>query len=215
MQSVHDQLATPYGLMLCAPPFVKTPADVMRAVVYNPGIKENAGIFHHTQGWAVMAECMLGNGDRAWEYLRASLPAAWNTRAEVRQAEPYVQAQTTYSTYSPRPGETRTSWLTGAAAWTYFSAVHYILGLRPEAGGLRLDPCIPSAWSEFSLTRRFRDRIFYITVHNPHQVCQGVQRLSIDGIPQHGSLIPLGEPGCDYKVEAWLGSPQDGPNQGA
>ena len=104
MESVRERLATPYGLVLCAPPFVRAPIDVMRAVVFNPGVKENAGIFNHTQGWAVMAECMLGHGDRAYEYYRASMPAAYNERAEVRQVEPYVQAQTTYSTYSPRPG---------------------------------------------------------------------------------------------------------------
>jgi cellobiose phosphorylase len=95
MQTVKDKLATPYGLMLSAPPFVKTPIDVMRAVVFNPGIKENAGIFNHTQGWGVMAECMLGNGDRAYEYYRAAMPAAYNNQAEIRQMEPYVQGQTT------------------------------------------------------------------------------------------------------------------------
>jgi N,N'-diacetylchitobiose phosphorylase len=62
METVHEKLATPYGLMLCAPPLVKTSIDVMRAVVFNPGIKENAGIFNHTQGWGVMAECLLGHG---------------------------------------------------------------------------------------------------------------------------------------------------------
>ncbi|MEZ4641175.1 MAG: hypothetical protein R3E31_00265 [Chloroflexota bacterium] len=136
MQTVYDKLATPYGLMLCAPPLIKTSIEVMRAVVFNPGIKENAGIFNHTQGWGVMAEWLLGNGDRAYEYYRAAMPAAYNDRAEIRQMEPYVQGQTTYSTYSPRPGNTRTSWLTGAAAWAYYSATQYILGLRPEVAGL-------------------------------------------------------------------------------
>ena len=86
MAAVQERLATPYGLMLAAPPFIKMPIDVMRAVVFNPGIKENAGIFNHTQGWGVMAECMLGNGDRAYEYYRASMPAAYNDRAEIRQS---------------------------------------------------------------------------------------------------------------------------------
>jgi cellobiose phosphorylase len=47
--------------MLSCPPFRQTSIDVMRAVVFNPGIKENAGIFNHTQGWGVMAECLTGN----------------------------------------------------------------------------------------------------------------------------------------------------------
>jgi cellobiose phosphorylase len=205
MQAVHEKLATPYGLMLAAPPFVKAPIEVMRAVVFNPGIKENAGIFNHTQGWGVMAECMLGNGDRAYEYYRAAMPAAYNTRAEVRQSEPYVQAQTTYSTFSPRAGNTRTSWLTGAAAWSYFSATQYILGIRPEPDGLRIDPCIPSAWIGFSATRRFRGRSVRIVVHNPQGVCRGVAKMTVDGKPAPGNLIPLDLPGEEHQVEVWLG----------
>ncbi len=134
METVREHLATPNGLMLCAPPFVKTPIDVMRAVVFNPGIKENAGIFNHTQGWAVMAECMLGNGDRAYKYYRASMPAAYNDLAEIRQCEPYVQAQATYSIYSPRPGNSRTTWLTGAAAWGLLQCHTVHPGPAPRGG---------------------------------------------------------------------------------
>ena len=205
MQAVDEHLATPYGLMLCAPPFVHTSIDVMRAVVFNPGVKENAGIFNHTQGWGVMAACMMGAGDQAYEYFLASMPAAYNERAELRQIEPYVQGQTTYSTYSPRAGVTRTPWLTGAAAWSYFSAAQYILGIRPEIDGLRIDPCIPSAWDGFSATRRFRQHLYHITVHNPDHICRGVTRMKIDGNEITGNLIPVDIPGAEHHVEVWLG----------
>lgn len=190
MQTVKEHLATPYGLMLCAPAFVNMPVDVMRALVFNPGIKENAGIFNHTQGWGVMAECLLGHGDQAYDYYRASMPAAYNDRAEIRQCEPYVQAQTTYSTFSPRAGNTRTSWLTGAAAWAYYSATQYILGIRPELDGLRIDPCIPSAWPGFTATRRFRGRTMQIEVKNPDGVCRGVQSLTLNDQVLPDNLIP-------------------------
>ncbi len=191
MLAVKEKLATPFGLMLAAPPFVKTSVDVMRAVVFNTGIKENAGIFNHTQGWGVMAECMLGHGDQAYEYWRASMPAAYNTRAEIRQSEPYVQAQTTYSTFSPRAGNTRTSWLTGAAAWSYFSATHFILGLVPELDGLRIDPCIPGKWDGFTVKRKFRDLSVNITVKNPKHVNKGVNQMTLNGALISGNLIPI------------------------
>lgn len=204
LETVQQRLATPYGLMLCAPPFVKTPIDVMRAVVFNPGVKENAGIFNHTQGWGVMAECLQGNGDRAYEYYRASMPAAYNDRAELRQSEPYVQGQTTYSTYSPRPGNTRTSWLTGAAAWAYYSATQYILGLRPEWDGLRVDPCIPSTWDGFKATRRFRGRMIQIEVKNPNGACHGVKSLTLNGETLPGNLIPARQLSAHNIVQAVL-----------
>jgi cellobiose phosphorylase len=205
MQSVYEHLATPYGLMLSAPPFVKTPIDVMRAVVFNPGVKENAGIFNHTQGWGVMAECLLGNGDRAYEYYRAFMPAAYNERAEVRQVEPYVQAQTTYSPYSPRAGTARTPWLTGAAAWAYYSAAQYILGLRPELEGLRIVPCIPRTWSGYKVTRRFRGHEIHIEVKNPERTCCGVKRMTLNGQPLNGNLIPADKLGEHNHVEVTLG----------
>ena len=205
MAAVQERLATPYGLMLAAPPFVKMPIDVMRAVVFNPGIKENAGIFNHTQGWGVMAECLLGNGDRAYEYYRASMPAAYNDRAEIRQSEPYVQGQTTYSIASPRPGNTRTSWLTGAAAWAYFSATQYILGLRPELGGLRLDPCIPSTWDGFKATRLFRGCTIDIEVRNPAGVCRGVKTLTLNGRVLSGTLLPADKLDDRNQVEVVMG----------
>jgi len=205
MAAVQDRLATPYGLMLATPPFVKTPIDVMRAVVFNPGIKENSGIFNHTQGWGVMAECMLGNGDRAYEYYRASMPAAYNDRAEIRQSEPYVQGQTTYSVFSPRAGNTRTSWLTGAAAWAYFSATQHILGLRPELDGLRIDPCIPSSWEGFRATRRFRNRTIDIEVRNPAGVCRGVKSLTLNGTALPGTLLPAAKLDEQNLAEVVLG----------
>jgi N,N'-diacetylchitobiose phosphorylase len=205
MEIVRERLATPYGLMLCAPPFVKTPVDVMRAVVFNAGIKENAGIFNHTQGWGVMAECMLGHGDRAYEYYRASMPAAYNDRAEIRQIEPYVQGQTTYSIYSPRAGNARTAWLTGAAAWAYFSATQYILGLRPKLDGLRIDPCIPSTWEGFKATRLFRDHTIRIEVKNPHGVCRGVKSLTLNGETLAGNLVPADRLRTDNLVIVVLG----------
>jgi cellobiose phosphorylase len=147
----------------------------------------------------------VGNGERAYEYYRASMPAAYNDRAEIRQIEPYVQGQTTYSIYSPRPGNARTSWLTGAAAWAYFSATQYILGLRPEIEGLRIDPCIPSAWQGFKATRRFRNRTIRIEVKNPAGVCRGVKSLTLNDKTLTGNLVPADRLGKHNRVEVVLG----------
>jgi cellobiose phosphorylase len=152
-----------------------------------------------------MAECMLGNGDRAYEYYRASMPAAYNDRAEIRQIEPYVQGQTTYSIYTPRAGNARTSWLTGAAAWAYFSATHYILGLRPELNGLRIDPCIPSTWNGFRATRRFRGRTIEIEVTNLEGVCRGVKSLTLNGELLPGNLVAADRLETHNHVKVMLG----------
>jgi len=205
MDALHQRLATPYGIMLSAPPFTHTPRTVMGGVIYNHGIKENAGIFCHTQSWAVMAECLLGQGDRAYEYYRAFMPAAYNDRAELREIEPYVHCQTTYATCNRNAGKSRVPWLSGTASWSHHTALQWILGVRPELDGLRLDPCIPQTWPGFKLTRVFRGRTLKIEVKNPAGVCRGVKSLAVGGKPVAGNFIPLAQLTDGVRIAATLG----------
>ncbi|MEY2930725.1 MAG: hypothetical protein RL033_1474 [Pseudomonadota bacterium] len=191
LAAMKRELATPYGLMLCAPPFEKTPRHIMDGVVYNKGIKENGGIFNHPQAWAVMAECQRGNGDQGYEYYRAYMPSAYNTRAELREIEPYVHSQTTYASCNPHAGKSRVPWLTGTASWSLFVAVQSILGIVPELDGLRIDPCIPRSWPGFQVERQFRGKKLTISVENPKGLSKGVQRLQVDGKVIPGNLLPL------------------------
>ena len=191
LTSVNEKLATDYGLMLCAPPYENIPCAEVRSVVFNAGVKENCGIFNHTQGWVVMAETMLGHGNRAFKYFRSSLPASFNHKAEVRGSEPYVYSQYTHSVFSPRYGAARVPWLTGAASWAYYAATQYILGIRPDYKGLLIDPCIPARWKEFTAIRRFRNKTLKIKVANPIGVQKGVKKLILNGEAIEGNLIPV------------------------
>jgi cellobiose phosphorylase len=189
MDAVEQHLETEYGLMLLAPPYQKADHRVTRAVLMNPGNKENGGIFSHTQGWAVMADCLMGRGDRAYRHYRAYMPAAQNDKAEIREIEPFVHCQSTHSRFSKRFGASRIPWLSGTASWSYFAATHYILGIRPEVGGLRIDPCVPGAWKEFSVTRRFRGKLLKIRVMNPDGVQKGVRQIVLNGKAIEGTLL--------------------------
>jgi cellobiose phosphorylase len=191
MDSVRDHLATEYGIMICDPPYRKTDHRIIKASLFNEGMKENASIFSHTQGWAVIAETMLGGGNQAYKYYRAYMPAAYNTKAEIRQIEPYVNCQFTHSKYSPRFGASRLPWLTGAAAWSYYAATQYILGIQPDYDGLRIDPCIPADWKSVKLTRRFRNRQIAVEIKNDAAVQKGVKQITVNGKQITGNLIPI------------------------
>lgn len=189
MGNAHDRLWTEYGLMICDPPYEKTDISVMKAALFNKGMKENGSIFCHTQGWAVIAETLLGHGDRAYQIFRAYMPATYNERAEVREIEPYVYCQFINSPYSPRQGASRLPWLSGSAAWSYYAATQYILGIRPEVDGLRIDPCIPSSWKSFKVERRFRAKMFNIEVLNPTGIEKGVSEVILNGEHVDGNMI--------------------------
>jgi cellobiose phosphorylase len=205
LATMKKTLATPYGVMLCAPPFIKADREIMRATLFNSGIKENAGIFSHTQSWGVIAECMLGDGDQAYQYYRAFLPAAYNDRAEIRQIEPYVHCQTTYSKFNRNEGAARVPWLSGTASWAYYSATHWVLGVRPEAEGLRIDPCVPKTWPGFTMRRHYRGKNISIEVRNPAGVCRGVKTLTVDGEQISGCVVPPAKLRSDSKIVAILG----------
>lgn len=206
LETVKEKLATPYGLMLCAPPFAKAPRSTMSAVVFNPGIKENAGIFNHTQGWGVIAEALTGNGERAFEYCKAALPASYNDKAEIRQSEPYVVGQTTYSTYSPRAGNCRVSWLSGAATWNYYSTTQYILGIRPLYGGMLIDPCIPKNWDGFSVQRRWRGKMLNISVENPEHINKGIAYIEVNGKRLDSAVVPVEMLKDENDIKAVMGA---------
>jgi cellobiose phosphorylase len=190
MNHVYDKLFTEYGLMICDPPYEKADLNVVKATLFNKGMKENGAVFCHTQGWAVIAETIIGNGNRAFEYFRSYMPATMNNRAEIRETEPYVYCQSTHSRYSARYGASRLPWLTGAAAWSYHAATHYLLGVRPDYNGITIDPCIPEKWDKVTLKRRFRNKISTIEITNKRGQQKGVRKILVNGEEIKGSLIP-------------------------
>ena len=191
MCRAHERLWTDYGLVICNPPFEKTDISVMKAALFNAGMKENGSVFCHTQGWAVIAEAMLGHGRRAYQIFRAYMPASYNEIAEIREIEPYVYCQSTNAPPSPRLGASRLPWLSGSAAWSYFAAAQYILGLRPEVEGLRIDPCVPPDWQSFRLIRKFRGKELRVDITNPLRFEKGVKELILNGNLLESNLIPF------------------------
>jgi cellobiose phosphorylase len=68
MDSVYRHLNTEYGLRIYAPSFRTMPDGKTRVPANTPGAGENGGIFVHANTWAIMAETLLGRGERAWQY---------------------------------------------------------------------------------------------------------------------------------------------------
>jgi cellobiose phosphorylase len=203
LQAFREELFTPFGLLICHPGFTAFDSTAAANILGNPGIKENAGIFCHTQGWAVMAEILAGNPNCAYEYYRAFLPAAYNDRAEVREVEPYVQAQSTHSHLSKKEGVSRLPWLTGAATWSYHVATNHILGIQPDYEGLRIAPALPSHWPEVTVQRIFRGKRFSIHIQNGGSG-KTVRSMEINGKAIVGNLIPLIEMRESNSVEVQL-----------
>jgi cellobiose phosphorylase len=204
LESVEQRLATKHGIVLQQPAYSQYYLHLGEISSYPPGYKENAGIFCHTNPWVMIAEARLGHGDQAFDYYQRINPSARQDIAELHRCEPYVYAQMIAGRDAPTHGEAKNSWLTGTAAWNYVAITQWILGIRPELDGLRLDPCIPEYWAGFHATRNFRGVHYEIEVQNPHHLQKGIRQLTIDGEKIDGNLIPLFEAGSSHHVIAYV-----------
>jgi cellobiose phosphorylase len=206
MESVHERLFTPNGVILQQPAYSRYYLELGEVSSYPPGYKENAGIFCHNNTWINLGWCLLGDGDRALEYYLSICPSAKESQIDTYRSEPYVYAQMIAGRDAATPGEAKNSWLTGTAAWTFLSVSQGLLGIQPTYTGLKIDPCIPKSWPGFTAVRKFRDIEYRITVKNPSGICKGVRSLTVAGKPVAGNIIPLASDGAGVvEVEVTLG----------
>ncbi len=200
--SVRERLAFEHGIAILQPSFTRYHVELGEISTYPPGYKENGSNFCHTNPWIIIAETMVGNGDQAFDYYKRVNPSAREAISDIHRCEPYVYAQTIAGPDSAVPGEAKNSWLSGTAAWSYVAITQWILGIRPDFDGLRIDPVLPSSWQGFQAQRRFRGATYDITVTKQVGLSGRVRRLTVDGVPVEGTLLPPAAPGATVQVSA-------------
>jgi cellobiose phosphorylase len=190
LESVYRELNTAYGVRTMAPSYVDHAFDGALAILFNPSTKENGGIFSQPQGWIILAESLMGHGNRAFEYFTETSPATHNDEAEIRVIEPYAHGQFTEATESPFFGRSHTHWLTGTASTVMVGCVEGILGMRPDLNGLTVAPSIPSDWKEFEIEKTFRGKKLNIKVKNPNGAESGYKEFYVNGVKLEKNYLP-------------------------
>lgn len=190
LESVDRELNTAYGAKVMAPSYVDHYFDGALAGLFPPSTKENGGIFSQTQGWIILAEALMGHGNKSFQYFEESSPSSQNDQAEIRKLEPYVHGQYTEGDESPFHGRSHVHWLTGTATTCMVGCVEGICGIRPDIDGLRVAPTIPSDWKEMSMEKNFRGKKIVIHVENPNGKEAGCSEFYINGEKQEENYIP-------------------------
>lgn len=193
LESVHRELNTPFGARVMAPSYKEHAFDGALALLFNGSTKENGGIFSQPQGWIILAESLMGHGNRAFEYFTESAPASQNDNADVRCLEPYVHGQFTESVESPFEGRSHVHWLTGTASTVMVGCVEGICGMRPDPNGIRIAPSIPSTWTEIKMEKVFRGKKLNITVKNPNGAEGGYKEFYVNGEKKEDNYISAAE----------------------
>ncbi|MBO5573442.1 MAG: glycosyl transferase [Clostridium sp.] len=205
LASVEKLLDTKYGIVLQQPAYRTYHKELGEISSYPPGYKENAGIFCHNNPWIACAETRIGHGNRAFEVFRKTCPVYLEEISEIHRTEPYAYCQMVAGKDAPTFGEGKNSWLTGTAAWTFICMSQFILGIRPELSGLRVDPCIPEEMDGFTADRRYRGTLYHITVENPSHVQKGVRQILADGVPVEGNILQLFKDRKEVSVTVTMG----------
>src|SRR5574338_68821 len=210
LASVAERLATDHGIMLLQPAYAGYRPELGEIGSYPPGYKENAGIFCHANPWLVIAAARLGDTAAAYDFQRRINPSVREAISEVHRCEPYVFAQMIAGRDAASHGEAKNSWLTGTAARSYVDATQWILGIRHEHLGLRVDPCLPAQMGDVTVSRRFRGTEYRITIRKQPGMIGRVAGLIVDGRRVEGTLVPIPEAdGRTIEVEAVVASHGD------
>ena len=206
LRSVAEHLATEHGIVLHQPAYSKYYLHLGEISSYPPGYKENAGIFCHSNPWVMIAEARVGNGDAAHDYYSRINPSAREEISDIHRCEPYVYAQMIAGKDAVRHGEAKNSWLTGTAAWNYYAATQWILGIRPNYDGLEIKPVVPKSWQSFRVMRRFRGVVYHIEIERAGDGNQ--VELAVDGHALQGSVVtPPRDGRSEVKVKVIVGMP--------
>lgn len=197
LDSVQKYLECKYGITLNQPPYSKYHLELGEISSYPPGYKENAGIFCHNNPWIMIAETVLGRGERAFEVYKKITPAYIEDISDIHRTEPYVYSQMIAGKDAVRAGEAKNSWLTGTAAWNYYTVSQYILGIRPEFDGLRIEPCLSKDIKECNITRKYRGTLYRISIINNNT---GKTIVTADNGTVDGNIVSSDNEVCNVTV---------------
>jgi cellobiose phosphorylase len=144
LQAIKQHLITDVGPLLLAPAYVRPDPRIGYITRYGPGLRENGGVYTHAACWAIAAAAKMGDAELVESLLNALNPARRNP--DRYWAEPYVTPGNIDGPQSPHVGRGGWTWYTGSAAWLHRVILEWVLGIRPEWDGLRVQPCLPPSW---------------------------------------------------------------------
>lgn len=184
MESLNAYLVDRENMVikLLTPPFENINKEVGYIKAYIPGVRENGGQYTHGAIWAIIANSLLKNGNRAEEYFRIINPiehARTKENALKYKVEPYVVAADVYGA-GKLIGRGGWTWYTGSSSWLYTAGLNYVLGLRKERDKLRIVPAIPEEWSKYEIEYVYENTLYKIIVKNPNHKQSGVKNIYLD-----------------------------------
>ncbi len=195
MDFVEENLKCDYGYMQNVPAYTKPNEHLGRISYFNAGVYENGSVYNHGVMFKVVADCLLNRADKAYETLK--MVRYDNPKNQNSGVEPYAVSNMYFGPNAfARKGFAPCAWITGSAGWLYRAITEFMLGIRADFNGLRIEPCLPSEWTSLKATRVFRGATYEIVYAHGEE--KGVY---VDGTLCEKNQIPLAAAGARVNVK--------------
>jgi cellobiose phosphorylase len=206
LASVASLLDTSMETRSMSTPFTVPDQSIGIITRMAPGKRENGGFVKTHAIWRLMAESLYGNGDLVYELLKKYLNITNSQRdPDIFKAEPYIESEYIDGPDSSECGRGSGSWEACSASWVFRLLHDWIIGIRIDKRGMKVDPCLPHEWQGFTVKRKIGDSTYVIKVSNPDRICKGVSSVVLDGSPVAGGFIPILKGGQVHQVEIVMG----------
>lgn len=195
MDTVENRLQCDYGYMQCYPSYRQGDKKIGRVSYFKPGLVENGAVYNHGVAFKIVADCMLGRGDIAYQSL---LKIRFdNLKNPDNGMEPYAVSNMYMGPENKHiAGYAPMSWITGTAGWLYRCITEYICGVKATYEGLVIEPCLPKVWEGLTLTRQFRGETYEIIF----QKTQKIEDVGLFCADRRVKVLPLLGKGAKHKV---------------
>ncbi|KAI1169689.1 Six-hairpin glycosidase-like protein [Nemania sp. FL0916] len=167
LPAVDEQLSTPYGTLMFAPPYTAMREDVGRVTQKYPGSAENASVYNHAAVFYIHALYGLGDSDRAFSVLRKLVPGPDHDDYVQRGQLPVFipnYYRGAWHEYPRTAGRSSQLFNTGTVSWAYRCIIEGLCGLRGDADGLVIHPQLPPHWNGMRVKRLFRGATFELDI---------------------------------------------------
>jgi cellobiose phosphorylase len=199
-----DSMEHDFGFPINKPPYTSYSPHVGRIGLMLNGLYENGGVYCHASAFKVMMDGKVGRGDEALRTLKKIMPNSEKNPYTQSETEPYVFTNC-YSINPHSYGKADRSWITGTSAWCMKGLYEGILGIYKDYDGLRIQPSLPSGWSQVQATRTFRNTQYRISMKKDPALQSGKLCIAIDGNTIGGNILPVFADNKIHQVDVKIG----------
>ena len=189
MKVVEEKLGCHYGYVQQIPSYSKGSDKIGRSSYFKPGCYENGSVYNHGVAFKIVSDCVLNDGDSAFNTLCKILPVNPTNTYEDSGVEPYAMSNMYLGPEcESRRGEAPLSWITGTSGWVFRGIIENIIGIKADFDGLKIEPNLPQVWHCVTVKREFRNSVYNISINNVHSGDNYI--LTVDGERMSGNRIP-------------------------